>query len=242
MTNDKNTTLKEALVIKIASLIINGRLKPGDRLPAERELAQKEGISRSAVHLAMVDLERMRFIETNARHGTYVCDFIQKGNIETLNLLIRLNGADLNEARIRDMLDMRLAIEGKAIELLLPKLSEKDIETLESDIEEASAIADNSEKSDRELAASFFSFHHDICVLSGNFILPLLFNTFEYATLIYWQQSIHYLGRPKCIELLEGFLRVIKKQDVKKCQIYLKQEFEIFVERISREEQSTQSD
>lgn len=228
-------TIKDALVGKIARQIISGQLSPGDRLPAERELAEQEGISRSAVHLAMVDLERMRFIETNARHGTYVCDFIQKGNIETLNLLIQLDDETLSKDRVRDMLDMRLAIEGKALELFLQKGKDEDFDTLQNDIDSAKEIAADAGNDDRVLAASFFDFHHDICILSGNFILPMLFNTFEYVTLIYWQFAIRYFGRTECIEILESFMRLMKTKDFARCHTYLKQELEVFLEHFEED-------
>lgn len=230
MTNMNNsTTLKDQFIELLAGKILNGDLKPGERLPSERELAKQTGISRSIVHLALVDLERARFVETNARHGTYVCDFIKKGNIDTLNFLIQFNGADFNSDRILDLLEMRMAIEGEALELLMDKLKDDDLKILENDIAEARKISCDQEINDAKLATSFFTFHHDICVLSGNFILPLLFNTFEYVTLAYWEKAISNLGRTKCIDLLEGFFGVIKKGDADQCKLYLQKEFEIYM-------------
>lgn len=221
-------TVKQLFVEKITGMIMNNEIKPGDRLPSERELASQAHISRSAVHLGMSDLERMGFVETRGRQGTYVADFAKKGNIETLNLLIKFNGAGFDKNRVRDLLEMRMAIEGKALERLQNNLKEEDIHILEEDIKKAEQIEDPS-----DLASAFFDFHHDICVASGNFILPLLFNTFEYVTLAYWEEAIHKLGKEKCISLMKGLFQTILQRDASASREYLEKEFTLFLNSIS---------
>lgn len=217
-------TVRKLFVERIAGMIINNTLKPGDRLPSERELAQEAHISRSAVHLGMTDLERMGFVRTEGRHGTFICDFARTGNIETLNLLIHYNGAEFSKDKIRDLLEMRMAIEGKALERLADKLNDEDIAMLETDYEKAEKLTDPS-----ELSAAFFDFHHDICVCSGNFILPLIFNTFRDITLVYWQEAIRKLGREKCLSLMKDMLKTIEKKDAKASRKYLQKEFDLFL-------------
>jgi len=57
---------------QIASLIRNQELKPGDRLPPERELAQRLGVSRPSVREAMIALELAGFVEVRTGSGAYV--------------------------------------------------------------------------------------------------------------------------------------------------------------------------
>lgn len=220
-------TVRKLFVERIAGMIINNTLKPGDRLPSERELAQEAHISRSAVHLGMSDLERMGFVRSDGRHGTFVCDFARTGNIETLNLLIHFNGADLGQDKIRDLLEMRMAIEGKAFELLSQKLTAEDIQTLQKDYEAAEKLNDP-----EFLSTAFFDFHHDICVCSGNFILPLIFNTFRDITLVYWQEALKKLGRDRCLSLMKSMLKTIEKKDADACRKYLQEEFNLFLEEM----------
>lgn len=220
-------TVRQLFVERIAGMIINSTLKPGDRLPSERELAQEAHISRSAVHLGMTDLERMGFVRTDGRHGTFVCDFARTGNIETLNLLIHYNGAELSKDKIRDLLEMRMAIEGKALERLAEKLTEEDMNLLRKDYEKAAALKDPD-----TLSEAFFDFHHDVCVCSGNFILPLIFNTFRDITLVYWQEAIKKLGQETCISLLKKMLDTIEKKDAKASRKYLQKEFNLFLKEI----------
>ena len=56
-------SLKEICVQEILTKILSGELKPGDRLPPERELAEAMGISRSSVNHGIMELENMGFLE-----------------------------------------------------------------------------------------------------------------------------------------------------------------------------------
>ena len=202
--------LKDQFLNQIASEILDGKLKPGDRLPTERELAGEAKISRSAVHLAMEELERMGFIRTNARHATYVEDYLKNGNIETLNYLITFSRDRFAKDHMQELLDMRLAIEGRAIELLL-----EQNDPFEETLKEYLSCA--------------------ICVLSGNFILSMMFNSFRNVTLSYWQDAIRTLGAKKCIDLEAQFLDTLSGRNSEKSIAFLRQEFEFFRDQIEQE-------
>ena len=214
--------------------IISGELKPGDKLPSERELAAQARISKSAVHFAMAELERLGFVKTNARHGTYVSDYAKDGTIETLSLLVNFSGESfLERNRMEDMLEMRMAIEGKAVERLAETLTKESVALLEEDIQRAEKTA--AEKADpHSLALCFFDFHHDICFVSGNFILPLLFNSFRIVTLSYWEHAIRILGKEECIKLMYDLLDVIRKRDADLSVAFLRDEFKLFLRLVEQ--------
>ena len=222
-------TVKQLFIEKIISMIISGELKAGDRLPSERELAAQAHISKSAVHLAMSELERLHFVETRERHGTYVCDYARSGTIETLNLLVRMQTpAFVDLSHMSDMLEMRTALEGKAMERLCEKMNEEDLAILEADIAQADAAAEK--KDVHALAEAFFEFHHDICFCSGNFILPLLFNSFRPVTLSYWEYAIRHLGCESCVSLLRNLYSILKTQDAESAKRFLEEEFSMFLD------------
>jgi len=64
--------LSEEIVSQIKDLIGNGELKPGQRIPSERELAAFLGVSRPSVREAIMVLEAMGFLESRQGGGTYV--------------------------------------------------------------------------------------------------------------------------------------------------------------------------
>ena len=126
------------------------------------------------------------------------------------------------------MLEMRIAIEGKAVERLASTLTEESVAMLEEDILQAEKTAE--EKADlRSLALCFFDFHHDICFASGNFILPLLFNSFRSVTITYWEHAIRLLGKDVCIQLMKDLLDVLKQKDAKRSVDFLQEQFRMFL-------------
>ena len=222
-------TVKELFIQKIAGMIIRGELKPGEKLPSERDLAAQARISKSAVHFAMAELERLGFVETRARQGTFVSDYTKNGTIETLNMLMSFSTESfLERSRMKDMLEMRMAIEGKALEMLADRLTPESFDILRQDVVASEAIA-ASQADNHTLAVSFFDFHHDICFVSGNFILPLLFNSFRVVTLSYWEYAIRFLGRDECIKLMTDLLSVIQARDAEKSLGFLHDEFIMFL-------------
>ncbi|AFQ43116.1 FadR/GntR family transcriptional regulator [Desulfosporosinus meridiei] len=70
----------EQIVDQIGQLIAEGQLKPGDRLPSERELVERFQVSRASIREAISALEMMGLIEVRSGEGTY----IRQVNIESV--------------------------------------------------------------------------------------------------------------------------------------------------------------
>lgn len=62
MRTDDSKSLKAGFVEIMEAKIFSGELKPGDRLPPERELALQLGISRGSVNQGILDMARMGFL------------------------------------------------------------------------------------------------------------------------------------------------------------------------------------
>ena len=68
----RRVTIVESIIEQIVSLIQDGTLKPGDKLPAERKLMDMLGVSRSSVREALQGLTAMGLVEVRAGEGTFV--------------------------------------------------------------------------------------------------------------------------------------------------------------------------
>lgn len=76
-----NETNRKAYFIEIMKRrILSGELKPGDRIPPERELAAELGISRGSVNQGMLDLARMGFPADRATQGCVCCGICEIGD------------------------------------------------------------------------------------------------------------------------------------------------------------------
>ena len=98
----KSTRIYEEIVRQVKQMIAEGRLKSGDRLPPERDLAEKFVVSRSSVREALRALESLGLVEIRAGEGTFVREVSVESLIEPLALMMvsqREAIAELFEAR-----------------------------------------------------------------------------------------------------------------------------------------------
>jgi GntR family transcriptional repressor for pyruvate dehydrogenase complex len=84
----KSTRIYEEIVRQVKSMIAEGRLKSGDRLPPERELAEKFVVSRTSVREALRALQSLGLIEIRAGDGAYVRQVSVEALIEPLAFVI----------------------------------------------------------------------------------------------------------------------------------------------------------
>ena len=62
----------DIIIRSIRQHLLNGEMKPGDRLPAERKLAEEYGVSRNYVREALKALEGYGIVETRPQSGTFI--------------------------------------------------------------------------------------------------------------------------------------------------------------------------
>jgi GntR family transcriptional repressor for pyruvate dehydrogenase complex len=99
----KSIRIYEDIVRQVKALIADGRLTSGDRLPPERELAERFRVSRTSVREALRALQSRGLIEIRAGEGAFVQDVSVEALIEPLALVIlphREAVGELFEARL----------------------------------------------------------------------------------------------------------------------------------------------
>src|SRR5215510_6878174 len=99
---DKNGLMAEQVVIQIRHMIREGSLKPGDRLPPERELAKRLGISRASLRDGLRFLTAIGVLASRHGSGTYVAEgppALDSGPLQMLADLHRFTPDEMFEAR-----------------------------------------------------------------------------------------------------------------------------------------------
>ncbi|CAM3863627.1 FadR/GntR family transcriptional regulator [Kibdelosporangium persicum] len=118
------TRLYEQVLDRLREYVAQENLAAGDRLPAERDLAQRLGVSRASVKQAIVVLEVQGYVEARHGGGTYlVRDTLDSEPVERLVERRR---------RLPDVLDAREALETKLAELAARRRDDADIDAMES--------------------------------------------------------------------------------------------------------------
>src|SRR5512135_3605389 len=102
----RTSRLFEQIVQQVEESIFNGQLKPGDQLPAERDLAQQFGVSRTAVREAVKTLREKGLVEAYSGRGTFVTNGTSQAIRQSLDLMVKIGQQDglAHLAEMRHML------------------------------------------------------------------------------------------------------------------------------------------
>src|SRR5215472_15074118 len=120
------TRIYAEIVRQIRNLINEGKLKSGDKLPPERDLAERFRVSRASVREALRALESMSLIEIRLGEGT----FVRGGSVDSLVEPLALVILAEREA-VEDLFEARRLLEPPIAELAARRSTKEEIEEME---------------------------------------------------------------------------------------------------------------
>jgi GntR family transcriptional regulator, transcriptional repressor for pyruvate dehydrogenase complex len=169
-------TLRKEVVRQIEDLILSGQVKPEEKLPPERDLAERLKVSRPVVHAAIIELEQKGLVRSKPRHGCFVNDYRLSGSAELLVSLWRHGGDDVAPAIVESMMEFRVAVEQEAAARVARVADRALCAELRGILDQADACpaADAAEQTRLD-----YTFHFTIALRSNNLIYPMLMNTFK---------------------------------------------------------------
>lgn len=203
-------SIRELFLSQLEEMILSGELKPGERLPAERELADAMGISKTVVHEGIRELVRMGFLEVQSRKGVYVADYTSTGNLDTLLAIIRYRGGMPDTKMLISLLDTRIYLECPAIRILASGQNPAHIRKLEELQEEVRAAIPCDIDT---FATALFHYRKTIVSLSGNCISPMIMNAFFTGSIPAWSNYCECIGRQETFESLRQTTEYIRNGD-----------------------------
>ena len=202
-------SLTDLFVQQIENMILSGELAVGEQLPPARELSIKMGVSRPVISAGLVELEKLGFVEVRPRQGVYVCDYRRKGSMETLVAIMRYNGGALRQNEVRSLLETREAMESLCVKLVCERVSTGELEQLSPILD---GIRDA--KDPEEAAEQTFVFHHELAVLSGNVLMPLLYHSFHPQGVYLWSLYCKRSGIQKLYQIKLRLYSALLNRDV----------------------------
>lgn len=201
-------TLKQLFVQELELMILSGELAIGQKLPPERELAERMQISRSVVNDGLAEMARKGFLETTPRQGTVVADYHRNGTLEILVSIMSYNGGQLPRDEIRSILELRGVLMGFALESAIPIITPEQIERLRAQSE-----AFYQAESVEDAAHSIYEFDHMLSGFSGNTLLPLIFCSFRAPIKELWRRYVARYGKDGLYRRNGELLAFIEKKD-----------------------------
>ena len=116
----------ERVITYIKSEILKGNLKQGEKLPPERELAEKLGVGRNSVREALRTLSLMGFISSTQGAGNFVSCDIEKNLAESTQMMMLLGATDY-----RQVSELRQGLESEAVRLAAQRITQAQLNELE---------------------------------------------------------------------------------------------------------------
>ena len=127
----KKTRLPQEIVGQIQGFIKEGVLRPGDRLPAERDLAERLGVSRASLREAVRALELQGLVDSRPGAGT----FVSSESLDTLISIISGSSPEKSDM-IRDVFEVRHILEPQIVGLAAERATPNDVQRMEAAIEQ----------------------------------------------------------------------------------------------------------
>lgn len=157
--------ISHAVTRQIEDLILRGILRPGERLPAERDLADRLGVSRPTLRDAIADLSERGLLVSRAGAGVFVADVLGSAFSPALIQLF-----SSNETAVFDYLAFRQDLEAMAADRAARLGSDTDlavIDTIYRRMEKAHEKRDPSEEAalDAEFHLSILEASHNVIML-----------------------------------------------------------------------------
>ena len=185
-----NRALSEKIIVQISDALIASELKPGDRLPPERELAEQFGVSRTVIRDAVKTLAGRGILRVKHGAGIFVATSEENtiGRLAALSDILPLQGAGL-----RDLFEIRKVLETEGAEWAARRSKDYHLERLRGILVDAYRNSENLEVlSDRDA-----QFHVAIAEASQNLVLVRVMLTLLDLLAQSRRESLSIPGRAK---------------------------------------------
>lgn len=166
--------LTDQAILKIKQMILSGQLKPGDRLPPEKELSESLGLSRSSLREAVKALEIIHVLDVRRGDGTYVTSLKPDVLLGAMSFV-----ADIHQdSSVLELFAVRRILEPAAAAMAAARATPADVARLRELLSQVGAgtAVDN-------LVAHDVVFHRSVNELSGNAYLTSLLDSLSGSTL-----------------------------------------------------------
>src|ERR1700733_2643152 len=202
----------DAVADRLRGDILAGRLRPGTRLPSERELSLALGVNRLTLRASLARLEALGLITTRHGAGTLVASWRERAGLEMLGTLVKgLKVADPAwHELVRSALEIRRILAAEAVALAAERHTAEDIDAIATGAQVMREHVDDPVA----FARVDLAFMRAVCKAARNVGLELLLNTFarwpdEHPQLV----AVLYDDCASSVALCAGVIDVIRTRD-----------------------------
>lgn len=199
----------EQVADQIRKSIIGGGLRPGQRLPSERDLASQFEVTRTTLREALKRLESVKLIFI--RHGdrATVLDWMRHGGLELLNDLLHRKDR-LNVALLENVVEARVLVGAEVAQLAARRRTEDDLFNLA----EALVTLEHAQEDLESFQAAEFDFFHALSTTAHNLVYIFLLNSIRKLYLNNASYFVPLVGDPAAaVANHREIVRAVRDQD-----------------------------
>jgi GntR family transcriptional regulator, transcriptional repressor for pyruvate dehydrogenase complex len=174
------------VISRILPFIRDRHYEPGERIPSERELAERFNVSRGILREALSALEVMRVIERRPQSGIYLRDLTRDASLDLLVLESEL-GMPVSTADVKDLNEFRSMLEVQAVGQACQRRTDADLARIDTIL----AVSRARLSASQSLSEQDAEFHMALCAASGNKLIRRAANSFWLASRA---RREHYFG------------------------------------------------
>ena len=228
-----NGLMTEQVVDQVRLMIQNGKLRPGDRIPPERELARQLGVSRASLRSGLRFLAAIGVLNSRHGSGTYIADGPPSLDGAPLNMLAALHGFTTEK-----MFEARRLVEVAVAGLAAEHASEEHLRIMSEEVAETYAALDNPQ----EYLIHDFGFHRAVGVASGN---PILSSIMEMISEVLYQRRCKTVDRSRdlkeSVEMHRKIYRAIRARNADAARAAMSEHLKLAEQALAAEEISQES-
>lgn len=124
------SSVVQRVIDRLTEAMLNGELKPGDRIPTEMELSEQLGVARNSIREAVKILVYIGVLEIRRADGTFVCNGFSESLIDPM-----IYGIILNQQNEQELNELRAMVESGVMRLAIDKCTEEEIAVLHEQLE-----------------------------------------------------------------------------------------------------------
>lgn len=151
----------------IKHMILEGELRPGERLPVEKDLAETLGVSRGSLREGVRALSILGVLNTRQGDGTYVTNLDVTRLLAPMGFVVDLQG----EGQVRDVHAIRRLLECEAARLAATRITDEALDEAKSLLDEAERILDKTPEEHERVIEIDIAFHRTIAAHTDNPVL-----------------------------------------------------------------------
>lgn len=218
--------LTDQIIDQLVSMIMNGKIRRGDKLPPEPILMKQFGVGRSSIREAIRALSLIGLVTVRPGHGTHVSVTSEEFFTKPLGWGIMMMGQD----KLHEFIEARIALEQTIVGMAAERATDEEIAELKHHQVKLRAA----KKPGQKAIQADLSFHNAIAKASHNSVLIKLLSVLRQPMRGWMEQKASVVGGyDEVIEQHDAILSAIEAHDVERAKSALREHLESVRERVA---------